>query len=281
MSIYGINFSKDREKDLREVFLAVEQCCQQLGLPFYIIGALARDIWFAKGGIVTGGTKDIDFAVLVHRESQFEELKAMLVEGHKFKGTDWNAFVFVAPNGTQIDILPFGNLEIQDGVTVTGAGITKIKVNGFKEVYLESVCEAKVLEDKSYSVASLPAIFMLKLISHDNRPEQRAKDPIDCMTILLNYFNLQADLIFDNHNDLFNIGLSNEMIGARVIGREISKPLSKNQDLRKRVEGIVEKHIALGEKSSFVLKMATTIYVSIEDCIGYLSEVLAGIKEAK
>lgn len=128
----------------------------------------------------------------------------------------------------QIDILPFGQLEVDDGVAVEGEGLNRIKVNGFKEVYLASVEYVYVLKDKQFKVATLPGIFLLKLIAFDDRPDQRPNDPEDCVQIIQNFFNLQSDIIYGHHNDLFgNDDQPLELISARVIGREMRNPWIK------------------------------------------------------
>lgn len=287
------NISKMKSSQLREVLPVVEECCRKLDIDFYIIGALAREIWFSGGGLLTGGTRDIDLALFVSDENQFDQLKGLLIEDQGFHKAKENAFVLFAPNGTQIDILPFGSLEVEDGVVVPSKGLTKIKVNGFKEVYLKSVTEVRVLEERTYKIATLSGIFLLKLVAFDDRPEQRAKDAGDCMTIIEHFFDLQSDLIWENHNDLFDSDRSLQQIGSRVIGREMRRPLLENTQLMGRVIAILENHIRLREQSQFVQLMAEMsednyydegesegdFELTIEDCVSYLAEILSGIRE--
>jgi hypothetical protein len=101
------------------------------------------------------------------------------------------------------------------------------------------------------------------------------------MSIIQNFFNLQKDIIYDHHNDLFGDDRSLELISARVIGREMGKPLDQNTELKERVVKILQGHIALKEKSSFILKMASFMYLATEDCARYLEEVLNGIIDNK
>lgn len=271
-----------RKTGLREVLLAVEESCKHLGVDFYIIGALARDIWFSAEDVAVRGTKDVDLAAFVADHRQYQKLKERLIGVHKFNESKNNAFVLFAANGIQIDILPFGALEVQDGVAVEVKDLNQIKVNGFKEVYEASVREVRVLDGKDYKVATLPGIVLLKLIAFDDRPEQRENDPLDILIIIEHYFNLQSDLIYDSHNDLFGDDqVTLKMIVARVIGREIRKPLQQNEKLKTRVIKILEEHIALAEKSKFILRMASIPYIEIELCVSYLKEILAGIKEEK
>jgi len=280
------NFSKinlnDRDSRLREVLLIFDECCLELGIDFYILGALARDVWFTKQGLAALGTKDVDFAILISGVEQFYQLKERLIEKHGFEKVRTNEFVLLGSNQMQIDILPFGQLEVEDGVAVKGEGLNRIKVNGFKEVYFASVEDAFVLHDKQFKVATLPGIFLLKIIAFDDRPEQRPNDPEDCISIILNYFNLQSDLIYNHHNDLFGDDhFALEQISARVIGREMKKSLDRNDELHERATKILKGHIAQREKSSFILRMASFVYIGTEDCVRYLEEVLSGITEKK
>ncbi len=277
-----INLNEARNSRLREVLLTVDECCLVLGIDFYILGALARDAWFTKGGVAALGTKDVDLAIFVSEVEQFYQLKNRLIEKHSFEKVKTNEFVLLGPNQMQIDILPFGQLEVDDGVAVQGEGLARIKVNGFKEVYLASLEEVYLLADKQFKVATLPGIFLLKMIAFDDRPEERPNDPEDCIRIIQNYFNLQSDLIYDHHNDLFgDDDMALEQISARVIGREMRKSLDQNDALRKRTTQILNGHIAQREKSSFILRMASFVYLGTEDCVLYLKEVLRGITDDK
>jgi predicted nucleotidyltransferase len=274
-----INLDNIKDSRLQDVLIAVDECCLKLDIDFYILGALARDVWFKEHGIAARGTKDVDFAVLLSETDQFYKLKAKLIDEYKYVQSKDNQYALIAPNSFQIDILPFGAIEIEDGVIVEGEGLKKIKVNGFKEVYLTSIKQVYVLEGKKFKVATLPAIFLLKLIAFDDRPEHRDNDPIDCINIIKKYFEIESNLIWDEHNDLFGDDRSLEIIASRVIGREMSKPLNKDSKLLDRTVAILKSHISQGEKSNFILKMAAYTYQGTEECTLYLSEILAGITE--
>ena len=112
----------------------------------------------------------------------------------------------LTPDGIQVDIFPFGEIEIDDAVEIAGEGLTSIKVNGFKEVYQSGTEELETQTGHFFKVASLPAIVLLKLIAFDDRPEKRMKDALDIASILDHFFDLQADLIYEKHNDLFAEG---------------------------------------------------------------------------
>ena len=64
------------------------------------------------------------------------KIKTYLKEDKNFADTKGNSIAMISPSGVQVDILPFGEIEIDDSVAVAGGALDIIKVNGFKEVYL-------------------------------------------------------------------------------------------------------------------------------------------------
>lgn len=79
----------------------------------------------------------------------------------------------------------------------------------------------------------------MKLISFDERPKQRTKDPRDIANIIDHFLDLQGDLIFNNHNDLFTEDVKEDAldeISATVIGREIKKICADNEKLLERLK---------------------------------------------
>lgn len=274
-----INLDDITDTRLHDVLKTVDATCLKLGIDFYVLGALARDVWFRQQQIAASGTKDVDFAVFISETEQFNRLKEMLIDEHQYTQSKTNQFVLIAPNEFVIDILPFGAIEVEDGVAVEGDGLAKIKVTGFKEVYLTAVKPVYIFEGQQTKIATLPGIFLLKLIAFDDRPAQRHNDPIDCISIIKNYFSIESDLIYDEHNDLFGDDKALEEIAARVIGREMRKPLNQDDKLKARALSILSNHISKGDKSEFILKMASQTYTGTEECMLYLSEIVAGIAD--
>lgn len=262
-----------RNNHLKEVFDAVEEACKQLNIDFFVIGALARDIWYAKEVRSSRATKDIDFAVYVGDEEQFQNLKAYLKDYKGFVDSKNNSFVMISANGTQVDILPFGGIEIDSDVWVKGEGLTNIRVNGFMEVYNDGTKSIELETGHSFSVASLESIVLLKFISFDDRPEHRAKDPGDIADIILNYFSISADMIYDNYAHLFEEEKSLEQLSAEVIGIKIGEICGTNPQLHKRLLNIIDKHIQLVEKSNFVRAMCINEQLSIDQAVDLLSTI--------
>ena len=61
-----------REGGLKEVFDELEEAFEQLSIDFYLIGALARDIWYARGDKKFRTTKDVDFAIMISNKEDYE-----------------------------------------------------------------------------------------------------------------------------------------------------------------------------------------------------------------
>lgn len=104
--------------------------------------------------------------------------------------------------------------------------LTSIRMDGFKEVYHSGTQSVQMETGHQFQVATLPSIVLLKLIAFDDRPEIRLKDVGDIANIITHFFDLQAELIYNEHVDLFGDGKgerSVQEIAATVIGREIKK----------------------------------------------------------
>ena len=270
------SFSLQRS-ELKEVFDAVEDAFSNLGIDYYVIGALARDIWYSKENKLSRATRDADFAILVGTETQFEEVKEYLKAKKGFLDSKGNIYVLFSPNGHQVDILPFGAIEIDEKVKIAGTGLTSISVNGFSEVYNSGTAEVQLDTGHHFKVASLSSIVLLKLIAYDDRPEQRAKDGRDVGSIIQHYFDLEAERIYEHHSDLFTEAENdNELqdIAATVIGREIKITIGENSALLQRVKTILEREIKLGEKSSFIINMIAETKMSVEEAAKRLEKIL-------
>lgn len=272
MSLYSLQRS-----ELREVFDAVEDAFSNLGIDYYVIGALARDIWYSKENKLSRATRDADFAILIGTKRQFEEVKEYLKAKKGFLDSKGNMYVLFSPNGHQVDILPFGAIEIDEKVKTAGTGLTSISVNGFSEVYNSGTAEVQLDTGHHFKVASLSSIVLLKLIAYDDRPEQRAKDGRDVGSIIEHYFDLEAEHIYEHHSDLFTeTEKDNELqdIAATVIGREIKVTIGENSALLQRVKTILEREIKLGEKSSFTINMIAETKMSVEEAVKRLEKIL-------
>ena len=274
-----IPFSKIREEgQFKEIFLALERGFNKFGIDFYLVGATARDVWMK--GIhdlpPKRATSDIDFGIMIKDSFVFDDLKSYLIEEEGFIPSKNNEFVLIWKDKSQVDLIPFGDLESEGIVTVKGNGFTSMNVEGFKEVY-EQASEEIITEDQRFKVCTLPGIVILKLIAWDDRPEVRRDDIDDIAEIIINYFHLNDEVIFEQHSDLFTDDIELDEIASQFLGREIGKIVSGNPKLVERIKGILEN--GLNDNNNLAELFASESDQTIEYSKSLISHIKKGIEE--
>ncbi|MEX1211340.1 MAG: nucleotidyl transferase AbiEii/AbiGii toxin family protein [Balneolaceae bacterium] len=225
-----------RQEQLRELIQVTEQVFSECGVDFYLLGAIARDAWYAKEQIRSRATRDVDFALYVSGKEQYDEVVRQLITNHDFSEIERVPFRLQSPFGATIDLIPFGEISIDNAVQPDGTWDRPVFVNGFGEIHQLATVLFQAEEDGlQFRVATLPAIIVLKLIAYDDRPENRVQDPQDIAEIIVNYFDIEREMIWEHHSDLFDDDIELEEIACIVIGREIKKILGQNRMLRDRV----------------------------------------------
>jgi len=276
-----MNLENIKDGELKEIFDILEETFKAHEIDFYMIGAIARNIWYAIGDEKFRTTKDVDFAVMISIKEDYQKVRDELFKkGYQESRT--NAFVVISPKGLQVDLLPFGAIEIDEEVKFEGQGLTNIKINGFLEVYSMGTENVKLETGHQFKVATLPAIVLLKFIAYDDRPELRFKDARDIINIVNHYFNLQSDFIYENHADLFgdeNQDITLEEISAMVIAREIKKMIKENKVLSLRLIRILSEHLVLAEESALIRNMVAECGKDVEQIVAILKAMLKQLKD--
>ncbi|SMO37913.1 nucleotidyl transferase AbiEii/AbiGii toxin family protein [Fodinibius sediminis] len=276
---YKIKLSSFNQEGLKDVIQILETVFQKFDVDFYLIGALAKDMWLSKEKVQSRATKDVDLAVFVSESDAYENIKSTLIKEHNFKEVSTNAFALLTPYGYPVDLLPFGSVEIDEAVEIEGDGLTKVHVNGFKEIYQQGIAPVLTDEGITFKIASLASIILLKLIAFDDRPERRTQDIKDIALILDHYFHIESNEIYNHHNDLFgNEDYELIDIAAIVIGREMQSVLSSNKLLQDRILNILslsERHhkkipTLMAQSENFTIDQATLLLKKIAEGIGQL-----------
>jgi predicted nucleotidyltransferase len=263
------------QKPLEEISTA----CQSLGINFFIVGAIARNIWLTANDEKPSGTKDIDFGVCVPDDETFNKLKGILTEKHRYQTSKENAFCLISPEGIHVDLLPFGEIEKDGEVEIEGVGLTTIKLDGFKEVFENGAVDVKIGKE-IYKSSSIAGIVILKFIAYDDRPDRRIKDIEDIDSICSNYPTIEDENIWANHFDLYEDHLEHFDVGMIVLGREINRMIGTNENLRKRIVNILNRGIAL-ESSIISIMIKDPERETAEDKRGILKNILRGITESE
>ena len=210
-----------------EVLGEVAETTAKFGIPFFIVGATARDFVLEYGfGLNPGrATADVDIGVRVSTWAEFNQLKEGLVSGDKFR-LQGNKCRLVHENGTPIDLLPFG-------LSSPGTGIVEwppedgeeLNMNGFIEAFEYSM-EVCISNEPSLvlKVASPVGLVLLKLLAwNDRKPETR--DAIDLGYLVRDYLDLgNVERIYNKHTDLVEVDeFDYQIAGARLLGRDLAQ----------------------------------------------------------
>jgi predicted nucleotidyltransferase len=237
-----ISYDALQVEGLKEVLAQVSNACDELNIHFFIVGAIARNVWFAAHDEQPGGTRDIDFAVYIPDKEEYQKLKAKLEADYNYHTSSENAYCMVTPEGRPIDLLPFGEIEMEGQVMIEGKGLNRISLEGFREVYSHGLKQVS-LGNEEYTVCTIPSVVILKLIAFDDRPERRIKDVKDIDSICKSYPSLEQEYIWSNHFDLYEEDRSHDEVGMIVLGREIRKIAVVNDQLYERLIRILHEAI--------------------------------------
>lgn len=278
---YKISLHKIRQQHLKEVFAVLEKHFTELGIDFYLLGAVARDIWMTGvyGNTLGRITRDIDWAVMIPTEEVYTMLKKTLLDSGSFTPSRENHYVIIYKDGTPVDLLPFGGIETEGKVSVMGIGLTTVLVSGFSEVYQHGTARIEFEEGQGFKVCTLPGIVLLKLIAYDDRPEKRSKDILDIAAILKAYYSISDNEIFDQHFDLLDEQFEPDKVAARLLGRQMRPMLLDAEALSNRIQAILKTQIGYAENSPVAQLLSRGMGKTIEEANQLLKQLLEGTQD--
>lgn len=276
---YQISLKEISPEGLHEMFLALQRGFQVFGIDFFLLGAFARDIWTTHLHNISTqrATQDIDLAILLSKREEYDELVSHLVLNENFTTTK-NKFCLLFKQRIQVDIIPFGEIENTENYDTWNSinNFRTISTLGLREAYKNSLV-IRTENNLEFKATSLEAIVVLKLISWNDRPEVRAKDAKDLAFILENYFDIQDNVIFDDHFDLIDENFDKQICSARVLGRLITPIFAENELLKTQIIQILTT-----QTTNKISNLATAMMKDGEEyekCISLLKAVLQGIND--
>lgn len=224
----------------------------------------------------------MDFAVYVPTLERYQALRDKLVSNYSYTSIATNEYRLLSapPNQIPVDLIPFEMIEEQESDIVTTKSILSNNFDGLPEVYRNGLVDA-IIEENSITVCSIPSVVILKLISYDDRPENRPNDPIDINSILSYYSELEMEMIWEEYTFLYETeeeALSAHDIGIKVLGYEIAKIIGINPQLLERVLDILERAINLQSNlAQQMIQNSTT--ETVEEKCNNLRLIKQGIEE--
>jgi predicted nucleotidyltransferase len=178
---------------LMRVIAAVQAGAVAMGVELLLVGAAARDLLLVHvyGHRVRRATKDVDFAVAIASWDAYEQLQKRLMDHHGFRkdSRQLQRLSFAEPgegSGTTIDLVPFGELQVDKQTLLWPPEMNVMTVAGFEEA-LRAAVEVELAANLTVKVASLPGLALLKLFAWSDRSPQETKDAVDFHTLLRSY----------------------------------------------------------------------------------------------
>ena len=227
-----------------EVFDVIIDIADSLDVPFFVVGARARD-WILELGYgirIIRRTEDVDLGVRVPDWKSYAQLREGLIATEKFIADKKEAQRLLYKGRFPVDIIPFGDIaEPDERVLWPPDEAFEMSTEGFKEAHQNSITikvRAKPLLE--IQAVSLAGLAILKIISWNDNPDRGDRDAKDLLLLMRNYLdagnverlhNEEADLIEKEDFDY-------ELASARLLGRDIATILSpKTRDTILKILG--------------------------------------------
>jgi predicted nucleotidyltransferase len=297
--IYPILTEQLRPLGMTAAMAALQRGFAQFGVDFYIVGAVARDIWMTQVYNEPGRrmTKDLDLAVFIADTEQYVQLRNWLLTHEHFTTATNSAFClhYAEPNAqgqateVVVDLMPFGGIADEVGdVRLNGEGMGRISTVGFTEV-LADAATMTTPAGEQWRVVTLPGMVVLKLVAWEDRPEVRGKDATDIWGLLEVYFDLVDEVIYTDHSDLFDEDDTSDpthfklLVGARVMGRQMQQLVADGPVLT-RLLGLLTTQVERGDGSQLALAMSRRAGDSrsaptLAMCLATLEMLCAGLED--
>ncbi len=214
------------------VMREVDRVAKELGVAYFVAGAMARDILLTNvfGIAAERATRDIDFAVAVENWPQFEDIKKLLTAGGMFEAAPKAAqrlYYKAQPNsqGTPLDIIPFRGVEqSQNTISWPPEMAVIMNVAGYEDA-LSAALLVEVEPGFSVHVVSLPGLTLLKLFAWADRGAENPKDALDLVTLFRRYADAgNQDRLYGEEIRLFeSVGFDQDLASPRLLARDVCR----------------------------------------------------------
>jgi predicted nucleotidyltransferase len=261
-----INITKDIDTNTKKCLIEFDEVAKALGIEYMLVGATARDLvlHYVYGAKIERATNDVDMAIHVESWEVFEKIKSYLLgKGYTKTKTEHR---LNTTQGTPLDIVPFGGVEIGDSKIAWPPNQDfEMNVLGFSEArenaLLVVISEEPVVQ---VPVVSPAGMSILKLIAWTDRESFiRKKDATDFLYLLNEYEIIPSvqdeiyadDLLLDKYGGDLELSASyilgrhagaitkqntykfldklfNEKISSKTLDRFISDSIEKSQDFK-------------------------------------------------
>ncbi len=257
------NISSDRLSNplLKELLQALTDFFSSEGSEFYVIGATARDIVMAGIHAQHSGRKtvDLDIAIAIPDWDKYEEISVKLCKKTEFTKSPEQKQRFRYKRVYLVDIVPFGEVaKANRYIYWPPEESFAMPVHGFVEMAKDAL-EITLDNSLTIRVASLPGIFILKLIAWHDRYLTHDRDAEDMAFVLASYLSLNDERAVRDHYDIYDRSpFSAFVAGATLMARDIKSMISDDLSVGARLSAILSAEIDLTLDSALINQMLET-----------------------
>lgn len=229
-----------------------------LNVPFFIVGATARDIFFEQlHNIKTSrSTLDLDLGIHIAAWESYHLLMNRLLQTGKFTKSNILHRIYYTKDNYPIDIVPFGVISGENEI-ITWPDKQQMSTSGFKAAYQDCYeIKISVNPDRVIPVASPVGLVVMKLISWNESKDRAQKDAQDIGLIFSNYHSLfqNKEKIFDFPEILDMVQYDIQRAGTVLLGKDTASIL-KDRNTRITIESILDRETSESATSKLAIDM--------------------------
>jgi len=263
-----------------EIIESIKAAVDRLSIPFFIVGATARDIIleFVYNKKVSRATNDIDFGVNVNDWESFNNLISLLTKENKFVRDKNIEHRLLFNKVYPVDIVPFGKIASKEGIFEWPNENKEFTVLGFEEAYKNSdLVKVKNNPEVTVNLATAHSLAVLKIISWNERYPERVRDASDLLLIIESYLEAEnQERLYNEEEDLVDNNFDFTIAGARLLGRDIAK--SFNEKTLIFILDILEKETGEKLKYRLVEDMLKTKIMNEDSEFEFYLKILDSLK---
>ncbi|MCI0484937.1 MAG: nucleotidyl transferase AbiEii/AbiGii toxin family protein [candidate division NC10 bacterium] len=203
---------------------------------FVLIGATVPQILLRvrQGGEASArATRDVDALVAAGSWEDFERTRRRLFEVGFGPGTVRHELLF--GQDVIIDLIPYGEQLVQNDRLEWPGTDQVMSTLGVEEAFASARLE-ELVPGLSVRVVPIPGLVLLKIVSYQDRPEERARDLSDVVYCFEHY---EEDIVQSRRFDLVGVDVIGEPVefeeaGAYLLGTEVARLASPRSLLAAR-----------------------------------------------
>jgi len=225
-----LNLSPKIDSLFLTTFESLDTAASAVGIPYFIVGATARDMILSMGyGIeISRATADIDLGINVSSWDEFNQLKEALTNTGRFSEHRARQRL-IYDNSIPVDIVPFGAISNADGNIRWPPDQDEVmNIVGFEDAFkLAQPVRLREEPPLDINFASPLGLAVMKLIAWVDRNTAGNKDAIDLATVLRTYLDAgNRERLYNDHPDLLTEDFDYVLAGAELLGRDIASSVS-------------------------------------------------------